>query len=546
MRWMFVLAEPGQAPPPPWDSEAAVKAHITDVLPGTTFDAQGVGRFIRRTYTIEFHLSHGDPGVMEVAATDAAATSAVLRVAQKAGWRVLDFDTGAPVALPGEPAAPAATASRPPAASDTGARWKIVGALAGALALAVVGGVRFVTRVEPPPPRIVVDTPPPAGAVPVAGADDAPSAPADEGGGLLDFRLRDKDGKLISQEAAGEMVERIRGEIDGARATLNRRARVLPRYRDHVAVQQILGYLAVSQHVQERFASRHWISPTVLASPLRTSSGTVVAAPLPATYRADVRDGYRYTFQGLGCSWEAYDPMRHAGFELQMCIDAVYSAVPIAAGQPSFAYTTSDFRLRYRDDGQMPAAQDAIAADMNPMNPDAPPGAVSSAPPAEAPPPAPGWVATMFAWFDKATGATPPAPPPTAAPYEQPVETELRAFRVAQKTFADRLGRGHFTSVQRLQDHLLVDGRTLPPPLPRAFGAAHRHGYRFELIGTPFEDEWTAGAGRANGPYFEKYVYVAHPEDTSRRTLAIYPDAAIRVAEGRLPVPTDPILLASP
>jgi len=100
--------------------------------------------------------------------------------------------------------------------------------------------------------------------------------------------------------------------------------------------------------------------------------------------------------------------------------------------------------------------------------------------------------------------------------------------------------------VQRLQDHLLVDGRTLPPPLPRSFGTARRHGYRFELIGTPFEDEWTAGAGRSNGPYYATYIYVAHPDDASRRTLAIYPDAAIRVAEGRLPVPTDPVLLASP
>lgn len=546
---MFVLAEPGQAPPAPWDNQSAVKAHITDVLPGTTFDAQGVGRFVRRTYTIEFHLSHGDPGVMEVAATDAAAASAVLRVAQKAGWRVLDFDTGAPVALPGEAPAPAAPAQTPPPATDeTSARWKMVGALLGAVALAVVGGVRFMTRVEPPPPRIIVETPPPAGAVPVAGADAEPAATPDEGGGLLDFRLRDKDGRLISKEAAGAFVGQLRDQVDGARASVNRRARILPRFRDHVAVQQILGYLTASEQVQERFVSRHWISPTVLASPLRANSGIVVAAPLPVGYRADVRGGYRYTFRGMGCSWEADDPMRGAGFELQMCINAAYSAEPVEAGQPSFVYTTSDWRLRYRDDGRMPTAQDALAADMNPMNPDTPPGTVSPAPPATAAPPAPapGWVATMFTWFDKATGATPPAPPPTAAPHELPVETELRAFRVAQKTFADHLGRGHFTSVQRLQDHLIVGNRTLPPPLPRSFGTARRHGYRFELIGTPFEDEWTAGAGRSNGPYYETYIYVAHPDDTGRRTLAIYPDAAIRVAEGRLPVKTDPILLASP
>lgn len=543
---MFVLAEPGQAPPPPWDTQTAVKAHIAGLLPGTVFDAHDVGRFVRRTYTVEFHLSHDDPGVMEVAATHPAAAAAVLRVAQKAGWRVLDFDTGTPVVLPGDhPPQGAAPARAAAAAPDTAAGWKMVGALLAAVAFAVLGGVRFMTRLDEPPRRIVVDTPPPAGAVPVGGAEAAPPA-EDSGGGPLDFRLRDKDGRLISTVAAGNIVDQLRAQVDTSRARVNRRARVLPRFRDHEAVQHIFGYLAASQQVQETFLSRHWMSPAVLASPLRANTGQVLPAPLPVIYRADVRSGYRFTFQGLGCSWEPDDPLHGAGFEMQMCLDAVYSAVPVSAGQASFAYSTSDWRLRYRDDGQPPTRQDALAADLNPMNPDAPPGGVSSAPPAAPPPPAPGWVATMFTWFDQATGATPVAPPPQAAPHELPVEADLRAFRVAQKTFAERVGRGYFTSVQRLQDHLILGDRTLPPPLPASFGMARRHDYHFELIATPFEDAWTTGEGRANGPYFEKYLYVAHPDDASRRTLAIFPDAAIRVASGRLPASTDPILLASP
>ena len=546
---MLVLAEPGQALQAPWDSPAAVKAHIVEQLPGTTFDAQGVGRFVRRTYSITFRLSATDASVIEIEATGAGAQTAVLRVADKAGWTALDFESGHPLGAATDITHDTSPVAPPPPVTATGAdgaRWKAVAGLAAAVLIAVIGGVRWMRTVDEPPARIYIATPDPDGAMPVVGAG-SPAEEPDTGGGLLDFRLRDKDGTLISAEQANAIVGQIHGEVDAARRRVNRVKRVLPQFRDHTATRAIIGYLEASAQLQERFMSRHWISPTFLASPIPSTAGGTLPAPLPVTYRADVRDGYRYTFRGLGCRYEADDPMRAAGYayDWQMCIDAVYSAVPVTPGQPSFAYSTSDWRLRYRDDGQMPTAADALAADMNPMNPDAPPGSVSSAPPAVAPPPAPSWVGSMFAWFDKATGANPPAPPPAAEPWERPVEADLRAFRVAQKRFADVIGRGRFTTVQRLQDHLLVDGKTLPPPLPASFGTARRHGYRFELIATPVDDDWTRGDGRANGPYFEKYSYVAHPDDPSRRTLAIFQDAAIRVASGRLPASTDPILIAS-
>lgn len=523
---MLVLAEAGQVPSPPWDTPAAVKAHIANVLPGTTFDAQNVGRFVRRTYSIEFHVSDRDLSAMEVAATDPSAESAVWRVAQKAGWTVLDFETGRPISIPGGAPVADPIAARPVVAptSETAARWKIAGALLAAIAVGAIGVVRWMNTVPEPPTMMSL----------------APaSAPAeDDGGGIFDIRLRDKDGKPITAEHAATIADALTGRNSPEAARAKRLKRLAPAFRENPAVHQILDYVDASLTLQERFQSKRWISPTALASPMRAHDGLTVPALLPPAFRADRRDGYLYTFEGSRCSWDSDDSMHSFGFEVQLCNDAVYSAVPLVSGTPSFAYFMGSGLLHYRADGRTPTREDAQAADV-PATPATSPA--SAMPPA----PAPGWVKTMFAWYDLAIGTPTPAPVLVADPVERPVEAELRAFGVAQKLFADLVGRGHFTSVQRLQDHMFVDGRILPPPLPATFATARRHGYRFEFIGTPFEDEWTKGDGSTNGPYHESYIYVAVPDDSSGRTMAIFPDGFIRVATGRQPTTTDPILRAS-
>ncbi len=498
VRWTLILAEPGHVPIAPWHDPAAVAQHITTILPGTVFDSAGTGRFERRTYAITFHLPAGDPGVLEVEATDPAAEAALLRVAQKAGWGVIDEHGRTPAAAdvasaatPQLSAPSRAGADTPPA--DRGALAKAGAAVVVAIAIAVGAGMRW--------SQLQRDAA-------VAAAPAAAPAPV----------------------AAPAVVAGPRG-------------RMTERFRDHPVALQLVEYVEASMKFQKQHGRDAWVNPAALAWRIRFVGqlDASVEPFLPPAFRSVERDGYRFTFEGRDCG---PDPREGPGgfvqaLELERCRSAVYIAQPVNLGQPSFAFHSEDLRIRFREDAVPPSPGDAVVVDLDPKAPAPAPAPVTQT---AAAPPAPAWVGKMWDTWESAVGAKPPQTLVPRTAQEGPVEADLRAVAAAQKLYARRDGGGHFTDLERLMRPSNRVGQTTAPLLPAAFATLDRHGYRFEFIGTPTSDEWTQGQGKALGPHFGAFVYVAHPPDPKGRTLAIFTDAGIRVATGRVPTAEDRLL----
>ncbi len=495
--WTVIIAAPGRVPDAPWDDPAAIRRHIVETLPGTTFNGQ-VGSFTPSTYAITFTLTD-DGGAIEVEATDPRAEQAVLRVVRRTGWQVVDARgqllevPGAPVPRPRAAVAPAAA----PAERDSRSVLSKAVTVAGLL-VAVVASVQWARTFQPA-----------TLAQPATASAPAPAAPS----------------------------------TPGAAPEPGSRGRLRQRFRDDPIAAQFVAYveasLAFRQLHKEPYA---WLDPAALAWPLRMTNRLepIADALLPPAFRTTERDGYRFTFERESC--ESRPRPGAQPLAIERCISAAYVAIPLAPGKPSFALRTSNWNLRYRDDGVLPGPRDGLAANFDPKQPDGPPpGDVPPAPSVAANATAPPWVAMMWDTWESAVGLRSTQPPPQAA-HEDAVAADLRALAAAQRVFAERAGNGHFTDLGRLMQPMTVNGRTASPTLPPWYTEAERHGYRFEFSGTATEDQWTTGLGRDLGPHFSAFRYVAHPADATARTLAIYTDGGIRVATGRVPAPTDPLL----
>lgn len=119
----------------PLGARAQVAARITDLLPGTTFD-DGRGTFRRASYAVTFTIGGDEPTVVDVEIDHAEGLTALKRIVDKTGWRVIDPDgpsfvdldasraaRGLVAASSNEPprtaASNAAGGSEPPTASKT-------------------------------------------------------------------------------------------------------------------------------------------------------------------------------------------------------------------------------------------------------------------------------------------------------------------------------------------------------------------------------------------------------------------------------------------
>lgn len=537
MRWVLALAAPQAAPAPPWDDPAAVRRHLVETLPGTTFDADGVGRFVRRTYTVTFRMAAGDPSVIEVDATDATAESALLRVAQRAGWQLLDFETGRPVTTAGE--APAAPPREVIFVEESG--WARAAKAAG-LVLFLAAGVWWSLSWQEATKPIVIDTPDPAGAVPVAGAGRAP-APAR---GLLDPTLRSADGVALPPEAVAGLRDELQRRADAFGRRMSRLKTLAPRFRDDVVANEMLDYIDGSRAFVERWAaSRYWVAPETLATlppdygPLPEMRGPL----LPPAFAQRERHGYRFTFDGEQCGNETPDRIHLRDLPWQVCRGGVYVAVPIDAGKPSFAFYTRDMRVHYRNDGERPGLDAPTVANTDPSSADELPTTLGVAEPDD--PNARGLFRTFNAMLDRAFGEGGRVGAIVEA-HERQASADLRAFQAAQIAYSASMGIGLYTSLERLMDPNVTEGA--PPFLPEYFAQPLRQGYRFSFVGTPLPGDRGRRGDPGTGPGYAAYAYVAMPEGAvpaGRRALAIYPDGVIHVtSDGRTPTERDPAITA--
>jgi hypothetical protein len=495
--WTVIISAPGRVPDAPWNDPAAIRRHISEALPGTTFDGQ-VGSFSLSTYAITFTLTD-DGGAIEVEATDARAEQAVIRAARNTGWQVLDA-LGQPLRIPGAAtkAARSSVADRArPDAGMTNSPLPNVAMVAGFLVMAAASLYWF-RAFEP-----ATVTPPTTGPARVTTTAAMPAAAREPGS----------------------------------------RGRLLRRFRDDPVAAQFVAYVDASIAFKRFHKEPYtWLDPAALAWPLRMTNrlDPIADALLPPSFRAEERDGYRFTFENDACGER---PMRGAEpLAIDRCASATYVAIPLAPGKPSFAFRATDWQLRFRDDGVVPGPRDALAADFDPTHPDGPPPGELHAAPAASPSSAPSWVATMWATWEAAVGLR--STQPTEADHEREVVADLRAFAAAERAFAARAGGGHFTDIARLVEPMVIGRRTFSPALPAWHAQLERHGYRFEFTGTPTEDDWTRGVGRDLGPLFSAFQLVAYPDDRAARTLAVLTDGGIRVVTGRVPMPTDPLLQA--
>jgi len=412
--WTVIIAAPGRVPDAPWNDPAAIRRHIVETLPGATFNGQ-VGSFSPSTYAMTFTLTD-DGGAIEIEATDLRAEQAVNRVVRRTGWQVVDA-RGQSLTIPGSVAAPNRPPAAPPADADDGARGSLLrkAAVIAGLLVTVAASVQWARMFEP------ATLAPAPGAV--ASASTTPTAPA----------------------AAPE---------PGSRGRLRRR------FRDDAIAAQFVAYVDASVAFKRIHKEPYtWLDPATLARPLRMTNrlDPIADALLPPAFLTTERDGYHFTFEDDAC-----DERPRSGAEplaIDRCASATYVAIPSTPGKPSFAFRTTDWQLRFRDDGVRPGPRDGLAADFDPKHPDGPPPGDAQPVPPAATNTAPPWVSTMWSTWEAAVGLRPAHPP--EADHERPVAEDLRALAAAQRAYAERGGRGQGPEVFRHWPLVIADAATM-------------------------------------------------------------------------------------
>lgn len=105
----------------PLGTRAQVEARITDLLPGTKFDT-GRGTFRRASYKVTFTIGDGDePTVIDVEIDREEGLTALKRVVDKTGWRVIDPDGPSLIDVDSSRAAGGLVATGPYEAEETDA-----------------------------------------------------------------------------------------------------------------------------------------------------------------------------------------------------------------------------------------------------------------------------------------------------------------------------------------------------------------------------------------------------------------------------------------
>ena len=516
----------------PDTAAATIAARITELLPGTVFDAHGHGAFERAHYAVTFAIDADGSGV-DVHLNHADGFAALQRVAARTGWQVIDADRNSEIDLDASKTMGAvvlsiahATSLSQPIPGDRPAwrRWMWHAAATAAMLVLVLAWVGW-HRTRPTPPNVTS----PEGLAPTT--VDVPAGPPST---PANASPNDKAGaRRNAQRYLSDSAERMRVRMEQVKL-------VAPEFRGDPIVQQLLDYDSALSMFYTSAGERRVLSAERLADPsllpLFWPDGL-----LPSLFATPVRNGYRFESVGVDCG--------HPGESLRQlddfCQAIVYVARPVvlSGGLRTYAFYTADRRIHYRQDGETPTRADptvdnttpSAASDIPGVVPEPTKGASAATTKEEA-----GVLARFHRVLQRAIEAAGfgSFQQASVAYREADVIRDFRIFFAAESQFT-QMDAGHYAAPEKLADAANYQAVQWQPLLPGYFVQPMRQGYQFEFIGegatTP-----RMQTSMMFGQVYTSFVYAALPVDpgpAGRRSLAIYPDGVVFATTARR-VPT--------
>jgi hypothetical protein len=297
-----------------------VIVRISDLLPGTVFDASGHGIYHRDTYEVRFQIAGDEPASVDVEFERPDAFTAIKRLVDKTGWHVTHPGSagGGDVDLDASRAAGRVVtaglygdAAHVPAPASPGRRWLAIAAVTVALGM---WGYRFFA---------------PSAAITVA---------------------RVQLPRTRSAKAASWFQQRIDRRNDAMKA-------IAVDFRNDPVVQQIVDLQLAELDYAHGPGSGRFTSPDRLSD--NDAWRRMSLDPLlPQAFAIAQRFGYVFEYRSHG-------DCRAGALGGQECDAFVYSARPI--GHPNrvplaFALFSSDGQIHMRIDGTHPAEDDPTVA----------------------------------------------------------------------------------------------------------------------------------------------------------------------------------------
>lgn len=484
----------------PLGERAAVTARLVELLPGTTFNAEGQGSFKRGNYQIAFTVEEHAPHSIAVEIDHREGFVPLKRIVAKTGWRIIDpvgptfvdldktAATGALVPLIIQPSEGAGSTA---GARSGSRRWLGVAAV---VALASVIWFGWQRNHPTPTSTARVSTP-------------------------------------VAAPGAGEDFMRL---ADDVRAKTARTKLIAPDFRADPIVNQLYDYRQAAAVFPSSLGGGGFMSPERLSDAAFFEA--IHTRPyLPPVFAQPERDGYRFDFVGGTCT--GTNP--YLAFLGNLCKSFAYVARPLRGtrSKRSYALLSSDFRVHYRNDGAMPTPQDPTVDNTAPST-------AVDVPKAEARPQPEEPTGLLASLRRAATGVIDKALGRTQAEvqlHESSATEDLRVLSAAENAFNSSIGEGRYAAPEQLADEETFASLSIQPFLPATFVQPRRQGYEFEFVGqngvTP------VGPLASLGLLYDSFVYVARPIEpgpAGQRTFAVYPNGRVFVTrERRVPTSSD-------
>lgn len=510
--------------PRPLGEQSAVIARIVELLPGTTFSADGHGSFKRGSYQIAFAIEAPTPDSIAVEIDHHDGLVALKRVVAKTGWQIIDPAGGSLVDIEATAASGALVPLSAPTpgpvestARQRSGSFRWVGVAVG-IAL-VAGSIWFGWTSNHRPPTIEAHL-----STSVAAPDSGLSAPA-------------LPAASSTMPAPGVPGPSTPADLDAAERSRIRMARmksVVDQFRTNPIVTQLYDYRQAAAVFPSSVGGGGFMSPE------RLSNAAFFAAIhthpyLPPSFAQPERDRYRFEFIGEDCT--GTNP--YLAFLVNLCKSFVYVARPLpgAPGRRSYALVSSDFRVHYRDQGGMPTLRDPAVDHTTPS----PVVEMPKVEPRPQPKGSPGLVLSLRrAATDLIDGALGRKQAEVQL-HESNAIQDLRTFAAAENLFHSTIGEGRYAAPEQLAAAEPFASLDMQPFLPAFFRQPLRQGYQFEFVGQ--KDVTPVGPLASLGLLHESFVYVARPIEPGpegRRTFALYPDGRVfATSERRVPTTRD-------
>jgi hypothetical protein len=450
----------------PLGTRTALISRIVELLPGTSFDGDGRGVFRRGTYTVTFTLADSEPGYVDVEIDRAEGLTVIARVVEKTGWQVVDPLGPMLIDVAASRAAGRFVHKADSVTVKATRNWRVPAfAGAGLVAVAVVGW--FATS-------------------------------AAFGDGVTHEDGFDWSTKRLT--ARHDIVAQLPQEL-----------------RENAALVRVIDFALAEQAYHDIVGGR-------FATPVRMMEGVFwqrkgMRPVVPKRYGDQSFEGYEFTFHGKDCeSPDAYDAPKE-------CESFVYLATPFRARElgharpPAFALYSADMRIRYRDHGEEPEADDDA------IDTRAPASGASLATASGAF----SGIGEIFSWFTGSSAAA-----------EASALRDLREVAKAEALCREIMSDdSKYMAPEQLADSAMFARAHIPEPfLPSRFLHPQRDGYSFEFIGEGLTTQSIHAV--TFHPVYQRFVYLARPLKRGARTMALYQDGRIFAAIGsRRPTPDD-------